>query len=86
MLYNIPFFSAAMQLIKDIKKYNKIGGLKKELSTLYLRKFAINEAYSRQSQALTTLAKLQNHGITEDQILYVNNFLENNIKDMISRS
>ncbi len=42
---------------------NKINGLKKELSSLYLRKFAITEACSRQSQALIALAKMQNQGL-----------------------
>jgi hypothetical protein len=46
-----PFVSATMHLIADIKKYNKINGLKKELSTLYLFKFAINEACSSQTES-----------------------------------
>jgi hypothetical protein len=29
----------------------------------------MNEAYTRQSQVLNTLAKLQSHGITEEQII-----------------
>jgi hypothetical protein len=76
--YNLPSLTATLQLIDDIKKYNKIDGLKKELSVLYLRKFAINEASLRQSEPLITLAKLKNHGITEDRMLQLNNFLENN--------
>jgi hypothetical protein len=67
-----------MHLIADIKKYNKINGLKKELSTLYLFKFAINEACSSQTESLITLAKLKSYGVTEDRILQLNNFVENN--------
>jgi hypothetical protein len=76
--YNLPFVSATMHLIADIKKYNKINGLKKELSTLYLFKFAINEACSSQTESLITLAKLKSYGVTEDRILQLNNFVENN--------
>jgi hypothetical protein len=60
--------SATLQLINDIKKYNKINGFKRELYALYLQKYTFNEFCSRQSQALTALAKLQSHGITEGQI------------------
>jgi hypothetical protein len=77
-LYNLPPLTATLRLIDEIKKYNKIHGLKKELSALSLQKFAINEACSSQSQALATLLKLQSHGITEDKILELNNLLENN--------
>jgi hypothetical protein len=41
--YNLPPLTATLRLIDDIKKYNKIDGLKKELSTLYLQKYALNE-------------------------------------------
>jgi hypothetical protein len=40
-----------------------MDGLKNELSSLYLRKFAITEACSRQSQALIALEKMQNQGL-----------------------
>jgi hypothetical protein len=76
--YNLPFVSATMHLIEDVKKNNKINGLKKELSTLYLFKFAINEACSSQTESLITLAKLKSYGVTEDRILQLNNFVENN--------
>ena len=76
--YNLPFVGTTLRLIDDMKKYNKINDLKKELSTLYLQKHTLNEACSRKSQALITLAKLQSRGITEDRILQLDNFLENN--------
>jgi hypothetical protein len=76
--YNLPFVSAALRLIDDIKAYNKINGLKKELNTLYLQKYTLDQACSTQSQSLIALAKLKSHGVTEDRILGLNNFLENN--------
>jgi hypothetical protein len=65
-------------VISLIKDYNRKGQLKHELSSLCLQKFAINEVGSRQSESLITLAKLKNHGLTEDRILQLNNFLDNN--------
>jgi hypothetical protein len=59
----LPPLAATLRLIDDIKKYKKIDGLKNELYSLYLRKFAITEACSRQSQALIALAKMQNQGL-----------------------
>jgi cell division septum initiation protein DivIVA len=78
--YNLPFFSATLRLIEDIKKYNKIDGLKREISALYLQKYMLDEACSRQSQSLVNLAKLKSYGITKDKtITSMKNFLENNI-------
>jgi hypothetical protein len=87
-LYDLPFLTAALQLVNDIKTYNKMDGLKKELSALYLQKYTINEFCSRHSQSIMALLKLQTHGVTEYKILYLNNLLGNNRYniDMISRS
>jgi hypothetical protein len=57
--YNLPPLAATLRLIDDIKKYNKINGLKEELSTLYLQKYALDEACSRQSRTLVNLLKLK---------------------------
>jgi hypothetical protein len=63
-MYNLPFISATLRLIDDIKKYNKINGLKKELAALSLQKYTLDEAHSRLSQSLVNLAKLKSYGIT----------------------
>jgi hypothetical protein len=76
--YNLPPLAATLRLIDDIKKYNKINGLKEELSTLYLQKYTLDQACSRQSQSLIGLAKLKSNGITEDRILELNSFLDKN--------
>jgi uncharacterized protein (UPF0335 family) len=76
--YNLPPLAATLQLIEDIKKYNKINGLKEELSALYLQKYTIEQACSRQSQPLIAIAKLKSCGLTEDRILQLSNFLEDN--------
>ncbi len=76
--YNLPYVSAAMRLIDDIKTLNKINGLKRELDRLSLQKYAIDQVCSHQGQSLIALAKLKSHGITEARILELNNFLDNN--------
>jgi hypothetical protein len=49
---HLPLSVAAFRLFRDIRNYNKIGSLKKELSALCLQKYAINEACSCESQVL----------------------------------
>jgi hypothetical protein len=75
--YNIPLSTAAFRVFRDIRDYNKIGGLKKQLSGLCQHIFVINGLCANQNQAITALVKMQSQGITEEQILYMNNFLEN---------
>jgi hypothetical protein len=76
--YNMSFCDATLHLIDDIKTYNKINGVKRELDRLSLQKYALDQACLRQSQSLINLAKLQTYGLTEDRILQLNNLLENN--------
>jgi GTP1/Obg family GTP-binding protein len=77
-MYNSSFFNSTVRLIDDIKTYNKINGLRRELNRLSLQKYALNQSCSHQSQSLIALAKLKNHGITEERILELNIFLERN--------
>jgi hypothetical protein len=67
-----------LRLFNDIKDYNKIDGLKKELSRLCQQVFVFNEICANQNQALAAMINLQSRGVTEDRILYMNNLLENN--------
>jgi hypothetical protein len=77
-MYNLPFFHSTVRLIEDIKAYNKLGGLKKEIDRLSLQKSLLDQACSRQSQSIIALAKLKTNGLTEDKILELNSYLENN--------
>jgi cell division septum initiation protein DivIVA len=77
-LFGFPRSTAAVYVLNNLREYNKKGQLKKELSSLYLQKYAVNEFCSRHSQVIIALANLQTHGITEEQIMSVNNFMESN--------
>ncbi|MFL6316733.1 MAG: hypothetical protein ACJ71K_17005 [Nitrososphaeraceae archaeon] len=86
-LYNMSFYNSTMRLIDDIKSYNKINGPKREVDRLSLQKYALDQAWSGQSQSFIALAKLKSYGITEDRIIELSNLLANNgYKDMKSSS
>jgi hypothetical protein len=76
--YDLSPLTSTLRLIDDIKKYNKIDGLKKELSSLYMQKYTLDQVCSRQNKSMRALINLQSRGITEDRILELNNFLESN--------
>jgi hypothetical protein len=76
--YGLTPSSATLDVINLIIGHNKKGQLKRELSELTFQKYAINEFCSRKNQVITSLVRLQSYGITEDQIINVNKFLEKN--------
>ena len=77
-LYNLPIYAAAFQVMNDIKDYNKLGGLKKQLAALCAQVHVVKEVCSHQNQAIVALVKLKSYGITEDHILNLNYYLERN--------
>jgi mannitol-specific phosphotransferase system IIBC component len=76
--YGLTLSSAALRVINIVSDYNKKGQLKRELAELSLHKYAINEFCSSRSQVINALANLCSHGITEQKIISLNNFLANN--------
>jgi hypothetical protein len=76
--YGLTPSSAALDVINLIIDHNKKGQLKRELSELNLQKYAIDRFCSSHSQVMMTLMNLKNHGITEQQIILLNNFLDSN--------
>jgi hypothetical protein len=76
--YNLPRSVAALHLFNDIQAYNKIGGLKREVSRLSQQVFIVNGVWANQNKAMLAMINLQSRGITEDRILQLNNILENN--------
>jgi hypothetical protein len=72
---NLPTSAAAYRVIEDIENYNRIGGLKKEISNLAMQRYAINQMSAPRDKAITTLLKLQAYGISDEEILNVYEFL-----------
>jgi len=76
--YGLTPSSAALDVINLIIDHNKKGQLKKELSALCLQKYTVEQLCLRQSQVIMALTNLQSHGVTEEQIISLNHFLESN--------
>ena len=76
--YGLTPTSAALDVINLIIDHSKKGQLKRELSELNLRKYAIERFCSSRSQIIMALMNLRGHGISEDRILYLNYLLEKN--------
>ena len=63
----------AYRVVEEIENYNRIGGLKNEISRLAAQRYAMNEKSAPRNRAITSLLKLQNYGITDVEILNVAN-------------
>ncbi|MFL6361729.1 MAG: hypothetical protein ACJ72V_20635 [Nitrososphaeraceae archaeon] len=76
--YNLPTSMAASRLLNEIRDYDKIGGMKREISRLSQQLIVVDGICTNRNKAMRAMLNLQSRGITEDRILYLNNFLENN--------
>ena len=76
--YNLPPYVAALRLFNEIRDYDKIGRLKKEVSRLCQEIFVVNGICANQNKAMISMLNLQSQGITEEQIISLNSSLENN--------
>ena len=72
---NLSVSSAVYSVFGEIENYNRIGGLKNEISRLAAQIYAINEICAPRNKAITSLLKLQNYGITDIEILNVCEYL-----------
>jgi hypothetical protein len=60
--YGFPASTAAFHVLNNIRDYNKIGGLKKELNNLLTQVFAVNEICFRQNKSMIAMLNLQSRG------------------------
>jgi hypothetical protein len=74
-IYNTSISAAAYRVIEDIENYNRIGGLKKEISRLAVQIFGMNEICAPRNKAITSLVKLQSYGISDQEVLKVYEYL-----------
>jgi hypothetical protein len=84
--YNLPPYVAALRLFNEIRDYDKIGGLKKELSRLSQQIFVFNTICANQNKAMMAMINLQSRGISEDRILNMNDIMEKNGYDIDLKS
>jgi hypothetical protein len=66
---NLSRDRAAYHVIEEIRDYNKLGGMKKQLSDVSPQIFTMNQISSRQNNAIMALAMLHAYGTTDDEIL-----------------
>jgi hypothetical protein len=76
--FGFPASTAAFHVLNNMGDYNKIGGLKKELNKIMAQVVSVNEICFHQNKSMMAMLNLQSRGISEEQILYVNTFLEKN--------
>ena len=73
--YNLLISAAAYGVIEDIENYNRIGGLKNEISRLAVQIYGMNEICAPRNKAITSLVKLQSYGISDQEVLNVYEYL-----------
>ncbi|MFZ0896288.1 MAG: hypothetical protein WAZ77_17450 [Candidatus Nitrosopolaris sp.] len=67
-IYNMSISASAYRVIEEIENYNIVGGLNKEISRLAVQIYTMNQICAPRNKAITSLLKLQNYGITDDEI------------------
>jgi hypothetical protein len=68
--------TAAYRIAEDIRDYRQIGGLKQEQNKITQQIFMLNAVMANKQQAIMALFRLQSMGISEDQILNIDQFLQ----------
>jgi hypothetical protein len=83
--YNLSISAAAYRIIEELEKYNRIGGLQNEISSLAMQRYAINQMSTPRNEAITALLKLQAYGITDEEILNLYEFLNKTGLENVAR-
>jgi hypothetical protein len=71
---NLSREAAAYRVMEDIENYEKIGGLKNEISKMVMQKYAIDQMTAPREKAINSLIRLQAFGITDEEILGFHGF------------
>ena len=72
---NLPVGTAAYRVMEDIENYNKIGGLKNEISNIVMQQYTIGQIMAPREKAIAALMKLQALGVTDGEILNIYDWL-----------
>jgi hypothetical protein len=72
----LPIDKAAYRVMEDIEYYDRIVGLKNEISKLVMHKYTIDQVCERRNKAITALIKLQSYGVTDEEILRIHEFID----------
>jgi|SRR5215212_1649552 len=66
--YSLPSSVAAFRLFDEIKDYNKIGGIKREISRLSQQLIVVDGICTNRNKSMRAVLNLQSRGISEDRI------------------
>jgi hypothetical protein len=72
---NLQNGAAAFRLLQDIEDYSRLGDMKKHWYDTGMQIQMINQIMARQNNAIMSLIRLQGYGITDNEIINVNEIL-----------
>ena len=67
--------AAAFRLLQDIEDYNRLADMKRHLYDTGMQIQMMNQIMARQNNAIMSLVRLQGYGMTDNEIINVNEFL-----------
>lgn len=71
----LPREAAAYRVMEDIENYDKIGGLKNEISKMAMQQYTIGQIMAPREKAIAALLRLQILGVTDEEILNIYEWL-----------
>jgi uncharacterized protein (UPF0335 family) len=72
---NLPVGTAAYHVMEDIENYNKIGGLKNEISKMVMQQYTIGQIMAPREKAIAALLRLQALGVKDEEIFNIYEWL-----------
>ena len=72
---NLSRQAAAYRVMEDIEYYEKIGGLKNEISKIVMQQYAIGQITAPREKAISALMGFQVLGVTDGEILNIYEWL-----------
>lgn len=73
---NLSRQAAAYRVMEDVKYYEKIRGLKNEISRMVVQQYAIGQITAPREKAIGTLMRPQALGVTDAEILNIYEWLK----------
>jgi hypothetical protein len=64
-----------LALMEEIESYERVGGLKNEISKLVMQKYTVDQICVQRNKAITSLVKLQSYGVTDEEIYNIHEFM-----------
>jgi hypothetical protein len=72
---SLSISAAAYRIKEELEKYNKIGDLQNEISSLAIQRYASNQMTATRDEAITAYLKLQCYGISGEEVLNLYEYL-----------